>query len=277
MAPSRAISASSEEEDAPESVPLSQSKHHAKQHDAMLKQIDAAEKDKKRMRNKERDRRLKEQAENSNRRRRENLGDAELEARMERAMQEAEAEMGEDGDDVDALDDSGDEQDEEFAGIDAASAEGSEDYSEKDEDSSEEEEEDEEMGTDEEDTAVKSKTNPNHLPDHLFTSAFSSKSAKAASKRKATDDVPTRKARKRVRSNAAPKDLVIGSRAIRSLASERRPAGTSTLPSAKVRKFLDRSLALKGGNAKTRGWERRPVNLGVMRRDGPAASFVRNR
>ncbi|EEB96026.1 hypothetical protein MPER_04909 [Moniliophthora perniciosa FA553] len=47
-------------------------------------------------------------------------------------------------------------------------------------------------------------------------------------------------------------------------------------PSAKVRKFHDQGLSLKGNKSKTRGWERRPVNIGSMRRQGPAANFVRN-
>ncbi|KAF8060723.1 hypothetical protein FPV67DRAFT_1564076 [Lyophyllum atratum] len=280
MAPSHADSASSDEEDAPESVSLAQSKQHVKKQEDVLKQIQAAEKEKKHLRNKERDRRLKEQAEGSKRKRKENAGDADLEARMERAMQEAEAEMGEDGDSDEEGDFSGEEE-EDFMGIDAGSGESSEEGDSGDEDEdedSEDEDEDEEMITDDEQPlAAASKPNPNHLPDHLFASAFSTKSPKAASKRKANVDAPIRKARKRVRSNAPPKDVIIGSRAIRTLAPGRSPAGASTLPSAKVRKFLDRSLALKGGNAKTRGWERRPVNLGVMRGDGPAAGFVRNR
>jgi len=275
MAPSHADSTSSDEEDAPESVSLIQSKLHVKQRDDVLKRVHAAEKKKKRMRNQERDRRLKEQAEGSKRRRREDAGDVNLEARMERAMQEAEAEMGDDGDDDEGAD-FGEEEDGDFMGIDAVSAESSEgdNPGEEDEDS---EEGDEEMDTDEEEPPAKLKSNPNHLPDHLFTAAFSSKSAKPPLKREATDGVPTRKARKRVRSNAPLKDLLIGSRAIRTLATGRPLAGASTLPSAKIKKFLDRRLALKGGTVKTRGWERRPVNIGVMRRDGPAAGFVRNR
>ncbi|KAF5376913.1 hypothetical protein D9615_007313 [Tricholomella constricta] len=268
MALSYVDSASSDEEDAPESVSLAQSMKNVKKQDDVLKQIHTAEKEKKKLRNKERDRRLKEQAESSKKRRKKDEGDADLEARMERAMQEAEAESSEDSEFED---------EEEFMGIDVGSRESSEEENFGEE---EDDDEDDEMDTDEENSEppAKLKANPNHLPDHLFASAFSSssKSTKVASKRKATEDTPARK-RKRVRSNAPPKDLLIGSRAMRTLASGLSPAGAATLPSAKVRKFLNRSLALKGGHVKKGRWERRPVNLGVMRRDGPAASFVRKR
>ncbi|KAG6865212.1 hypothetical protein C0991_004413 [Blastosporella zonata] len=266
MAPSHEDSASSGDEDAPESVSLAQSRRNIKKGDDALQKAHAAEKSKKKLQNQGRDRRLKEQAENSKRRRNEELegeGDAELQARMERAMQEAAAEMDEDGD-------SGDADEDEFKGIDINSDEYSGEGSEG---SGAGEDSDEEMKSDDEPGA---KSNPNHLPDHLFATAFASTTTKATSKRKANQDPPTRKTRKRTRSNATTKDVLIGSRTIRTLAPGA-VAGASTLPSAKVKKFLDRSLGLKGPSAKKRGWERRPVNLGVMRRDGPAASFVRNR
>ncbi|KAG5650530.1 hypothetical protein H0H81_011919 [Sphagnurus paluster] len=276
MAASYAESGSSDEEDAPEIVSLSQSKKNIKDRDNVLKQIETAEKEKKRLRNKERDRRLKEQAEGSKRKRQEKAGDGELEARMERAMQEAQAE--------DSDDKVGDE--DEFKGIAGLSGESSAEGgsgNDDDDEMSEDEEltEDEDMdddsdeGMDEEQPTPRSKSNPNHLPDHLFASAFAAKSAKAASKRKSTEDAPA--PRKRKRTKTSPKDLIIGSRAIRTLTSGLTPKGAATLPSAKVRKFVDRNLAFKGGNSKKRGWERRPANLGVMRRGGPAASFVRNR
>ncbi|KIJ90936.1 hypothetical protein K443DRAFT_686390 [Laccaria amethystina LaAM-08-1] len=82
--------------------------------------------------------------------------------------------------------------------------------------------------------------------------------------------------RKRKRNNQPPKDLILGSRAIRVLPDGNKPSTPSARPSRKIRKFLDRTLALKGGNPKARGWERRPVNIGIMRRnDGPAANFLR--
>ncbi|RDB27407.1 hypothetical protein Hypma_004361 [Hypsizygus marmoreus] len=266
MAPSHSDSGSSDSEDAPETLSLAQSKQHVKKQEDVLQQVQAAEKLKRKARNQERDRRLKEQAENSKRSRGDR--DADLQARMKRAMQEAEAEMGEDGSEDD------DEDEDEFRGIDGSSgAEEDKDESEEDESGSEDEsDEDEEMAV-----PLRSKPNPNHLPDYLFEAAFSSQSTRSSLKRKAKDDVPTRKARRRTRSNASPKDVLMGSRAIRTLPQTQVPSGASTLPSAKVKKFLDRTLALKGGKSRTRGWERRPANIGVMRRDGPASSFVRKR
>jgi hypothetical protein len=74
------------------------------------------------------------------------------------------------------------------------------------------------------------------------------------------------------------------------------PITPSAAPSSKLNKFLNRSLALKGGKQKTKTWERRTggclsnyclfnqilncqltANIGVLRRDGPASNFVRNR
>ncbi|KAG6890527.1 hypothetical protein C0995_007729 [Termitomyces sp. Mi166 len=271
MAPSHEDSASSSEDDAPESVSLTQSKRNIQKSDDALQRVHAAEKVKRKLRNKEKDRKLKEQAENSKRRRKEernNDGDANLRARMERAMQEAAEELDDDGDlGEDGCD--SDEVEDEFTGLDGDSDEDSGQTSDPNS-----EDDDEEMDSEEQPSP---KTNPNHLPDHLFTSAFASATTKTASKRKAKEDQPARsKPRKRVRSNGAPKDVLIGSRTIRTLAPGA-IAGASTLPSAKVKKFLDRSLGLKGSISKKRGWERRPVNLGVMRRDGPAVGFVRNR
>ncbi|KAG6916981.1 hypothetical protein DXG01_004410 [Tephrocybe rancida] len=268
MPPSHEDSASSDEEDAPESVSLAQSKRNIKRSDDALHKAHAAEKEKKRLQNKERDRRLKEQAENSKRKRKEEVeSDVDLQARMERAMQEAAEEMDEDGSSGEHGET--DDEDEEFKGIDVDSDQ----YSGEDDNSvADLDNDDEEMDSDEEPVT---KSNPNHLPDHLFTSAFASTTSKATSKRKVNQDPPTRKPRKRTRSQATQKDVLIGSRTIRTL-TPGSFAGTSTLPSVKAKKFLDRSLGLKGPSAKKRGWERRPVNLGVMRRDGPAAHFVRN-
>lgn len=47
------------------------------------------------------------------------------------------------------------------------------------------------------------------------------------------------------------------SKTIRTLVYDRRPSGAGTIPSSKVKKFIDRTLALKGGNSKSRGWERK--------------------
>ena len=83
---------------------------------------------------------------------------------------------------------------------------------------------------------------------------------------------------------------------IRVLPDSAAPTVPSTMPSHKINRFLDRTLALKTSkqNLHKKGWERRPgmcfykcliivctidmvvVNIGVLKRDGPAISFVRN-
>ncbi|KAG5351257.1 hypothetical protein C0989_007234 [Termitomyces sp. Mn162] len=264
MALSHEDSASSSEDDAPETVSLAQSKRSIKQGDDALQRAHAAEKIKKKLRNKEKDQRLKAQAENSKRKwEKRNDSDANLLARMERAMQEATEEMDGDGDlGEDGHD--GDEDGEEFKGLADDSGQGSDNLD------ADLEDDDEAMDSDEETTPT---TNPNHLPDHLFTSVFASTNTKAASKRKTKEDPATRsKPRKRARSDAAPKDVLIGSRTIRTLSSGA-VAGASTLPTTKVRKFLDRSLGLKGPGPKKRGWERRPGTCPALM-SGPVLMLV---
>jgi len=294
MAPHHSDSSSSDDEGAPESVSIAQLKQDIRKKDDSLEKIRAAARERKRVLNRERDRRLKEQAENRNKRqRRADVGDQELEARMTRAMEEADGEVDE-GDEDSGDDDGGDNgyDGEEFLGInedsesdeDANEDSGDSEHSKSDEgmDSDDEPEElvSHDEGRGEHTIQPKQKRHPNHLPDHLFTSASSShatQSTKFSAKRKVSHEGQERRIRKRPRGNNSPKDVVVGSRIIRTLASDQGPSGAGTLPSSKVRKFVDRALAFKGGNAKTRGWERRPVNVGVMKRNGPAANFVRNR
>jgi hypothetical protein len=54
-----------------------------------------------------------------------------------------------------------------------------------------------------------------------------------------------------------PQSLFCSPRTIRTLIPDQHPSGAGTIPSSKVRKFIDRTLALKGGNPGTRGWERK--------------------
>lgn len=274
MAPRHDESGFSDEE-APENISLAQSKQSVHRRETELKKAEILVKERKREENRERDRKLKERAERNKGKQKEKSGssrDLELEARMQRAMQEAQDEMGED--------ESGDE--EEFAGF---GMEGSDDDESGEESSNQEEE----SGSDDDESDTESipndadrkehpgrKSNPDHLPDELFEAAFNASTA--SSKRNVEDiDSKTRlSSRKRKRNNEPPKDLIIGSREIRVLPDGNKPSTPSARPSRKIRKFLGRTLALKGGNPKARGWERRPVNIGVMRRNsGPAANFVR--
>ncbi|KAG6885678.1 hypothetical protein C0992_004969 [Termitomyces sp. T32_za158] len=204
MAPYYEDSLSGSEDDAPESVSLAQSKGNIKKSDDALQQVHAAEKLKKKLRNKEKDRRLKEQAENSKRKRK-NAGDVNLEAQMERAVQGAAEEMNED-DDSGENGSSNDEDEEDFRGICGDSEEDSGQVS--DDIDPDREQDDEEMDFEDRQTT---KTNPNHLPDHLFASAFASTTGKTPLKRKVKQGSSTRSSPiKRSRSNAAPKDVLIG-------------------------------------------------------------------
>ncbi|KAJ3811904.1 hypothetical protein EV368DRAFT_84465 [Lentinula lateritia] len=130
------------------------------------------------------------------------------------------------------------------------------------------------------------KLKTNHLPEHLFASAFSSGSQKNQSKNNnpsisglyTTTKLQETKTRRRKRSGGIARDHIVGSRLFRTLPKpDTAPrASAAMVPSSKVNKFLDRSLSLKGDKkARMRGWERRAANIGSLRRQGPAAHFVR--
>ncbi|KAK7047154.1 hypothetical protein VNI00_006820 [Paramarasmius palmivorus] len=279
---------SSDEDDAPETVTLSQSKKNVKKHDDALRQLEAAEREKKRTKNRERDRRLKEQAVKSRKKKgdeseEDGIEDDNAEARMLRAMQQAEDEGSEDSDeemgegDLTGEEEEGSDDD---ANMNAVDEEDSEEDSENElqdedmEDMSDDEGESSEGSETEGIEGQVAKTKAKHLPDYIFTSASAAPTKKPAR----TKEVIPPKPPKRKRSGKGPKEVVIGSRSIQALSSKDPfPVISSTMvPSAKVRKFLDRGLSLKGAKSKSRGWERRPVNIGSMRRQGPAANFVRN-
>ncbi|PBK99164.1 hypothetical protein ARMGADRAFT_1051346 [Armillaria gallica] len=235
---------SDEDDDAPEAVSLSQSKKLIQQQNSSIRQFENAQKEKKRAKNRERDRKLKEQAlgrKKGKGKDEESSGDAgddDAIARMRRAMKEAGEESDEDVDVEMHDEEESDEEEEEFHGFDAP-------------------------------------RKSNHLPDHLFASAaVSIPSVEKKTKSKSSKEAE--KTRKRKRSTA--KDRVLGSRVIRALPDPNKPpSGTpSMVPTAKVRKFLDRSLSLRKTDKRVGGWERRSVNIGSMKIDhGPAAHFAR--
>ncbi|KAI3603777.1 hypothetical protein WG66_006669 [Moniliophthora roreri] len=280
---------SSDEDDAPEIFTLSQSKKDIKKHDDAIRELETAEREKKRAKNRERDRKLKEQAANSQKRRRKDEEEDEevnsAEARMLRAMEQAKDEEDEDSEEEMGMDSRGGEDESE------------EDEIEEDEEDSEEDDEDDEAqdeqmadaddessdgsefgGIELDEPPLTSTTKAKHLPDHIFTLAAAAAPVKKLPQPKPKEVKPQKQSKRRKRSGKGPKEVVIGSRSIKALASaDPFPVVSSTMaPSAKVRKFLDRGLSLKGNKSKTRGWERRPVNIGSMRRQGPAANFVRN-
>ncbi|KAG1855447.1 hypothetical protein C8R48DRAFT_749348 [Suillus tomentosus] len=304
----------SSDDDAPEAVSHSISKRNAKREKKTLRDFEAEENARKKAQNRERDRKLKERAvvtrlgklsdntmgmgkrkvpRESNIESDGSSGqdddipkDDRLEMRMRRAMEDAATEI-DDGDDgngdgeLENLMDRGSSEsgiDEEMAKFNAESGS----------------DEDEEMASGSEDESehedrpplTKSSAKGQYLEDTLFASAFASQSAHAMADTTATKSLqkvlPSRKRQRRTLARA--KDILVGTRTIRtlpdSLGSKVRSTA-HTIPSQKIRKFIDQSLAIKGrlasAKAKARGWERRPANVGVMKWTGAPSGFVRDK
>ncbi|KAF8874573.1 hypothetical protein CPB84DRAFT_1853557 [Gymnopilus junonius] len=308
-------SGSDYDSDAPEAVPLSQSKKEIQKLETSRQNALLAERQSKKTQNREKDRKLKERAEvnrtlgrkgkekaeekgkkkdEMDEEEEDSDGANELEARMLRAMKEAndEDEGSDDDEDVKGLGSIGQDGEEEEDELEDGSEEDELDEDDEEDDTEEDGDGFSGSGSEEEDlpppsSSKKAKTstrlNPDHLPDELFAAAFASQSrnkralrddSEPASKGNRKDKA--RPAKKRKTNPKSPKDLVVGSRSIRVLPSSTNPPTPSTLPSRKINKFLDRTLALKGGKQRAKGWERRPVNLGVLRSAaGPAVNFVR--
>ena len=208
MAPHHSSSdseSSSDDEGAPETISLAQSKKEIQKLDAELKKAEIAARKSKKSQNREMDRKLKERADmNRGGKQKGDDDDDEvggLEARMNRAMQEAQEEMDEDGES------------------------GSVGDSEKDSDDKEEQEDvsslEDEQGSEEDEEGeaeilppnpLKIKHNANHLPDELFTAAFASKAS--TSKRKAPDDNkednPPKQTSKKPKRSHTRRDLIVG-------------------------------------------------------------------
>ncbi|KAG1903805.1 uncharacterized protein F5891DRAFT_1171096 [Suillus fuscotomentosus] len=304
----------SSDDDAPEAVSHSISKRNAKREKKTLRDFEAEENARKKAQNRERDRKLKERAvvtrlgklsDNTMQKgkrkvpRESNIEsdgssgqeddvpkDNRLEMRMRRAMEDAATEI-DDGDDgngdgeLENLMDRGSSE----SGIDEEMAEfNAESGSDEDEEmasGSEDESEDEDRPP-----LTKSSAKGQYLEDTLFASAFASQSAHAMADSTATKALqkvlPSRKRQRRPLARA--KDILVGTRTIRtlpdSLGSKVRSTA-HTIPSQKIRKFIDQSLAIKGrlasAKAKARGWERRPANVGVMKWTGAPSGFVRDK
>jgi hypothetical protein len=304
----------SSDDDAPEAVSHSISKQNAKREKKTLRDFEVDENARKKAHNRERDRKLKERAvvtrlgklsdnamrkgkrktsresnvesDESSSQEDEVLEDGTLEVRMRRAMEDAAAEM----DDEDEK--NGDGELENFtdggssnSGIDEEIPEfGAESGLEEDVEmtgGSNDESENEDRPS-----LTKSSAKGQYLEDTLFASAFASQSAHAMTDTTATKSLqkvqPSRRRQRRPLARA--KDLLIGNRTIRtlpdSLASKVRSTA-HTIPSQKIRKFVNQSLAIKGrlasAKAKARGWERRPANIGVMKWTGAPSGFVRDK
>jgi hypothetical protein len=199
MLPFNHDSTSSDEEDAPESFSLVQSKRTIQEQDGRMNKIQTAAKQKKKEENRERDKKLKERANGKGKGKEvtEDKGDAG--ARMERAMREAEEEM--DADD-------NDEADSEVQDLGLG---------EEDEESSSEDEEpvdigDREMDEDENAESCDDEdilATDHKLPDHLFSSIATSKSFPSPSLKRLSVAPKPQKSRSKGRKRTA-KDLIIG-------------------------------------------------------------------
>ncbi|KAG2157481.1 hypothetical protein DEU56DRAFT_764887 [Suillus clintonianus] len=324
----------SSDDDAPEAVSHSISKRNAKREEKTLRDFEAEENARKKTHNRERDRKLKERAvvtrlgkpsdnavrkgkqkapresnvesDGSSAQEDETLEDNTLEMRMRRAMEDAAAEIG-DGEDEDGDGELGNLTDEEMdGGSDDSGMD--EEMAEFDAESREEEEEEVMNGSEDESSDEdrpplrKSSTKGQYLEDSLFASAFASQNAHAVADITATKSLPKAQiSRKRQRQPfSRAKDLLVGTRTIRTLPNSlgsRARSTAHTIPSQKIRKFINQSLAVRGrmasAKAKARGWERRPgelwsnfafthanqnlANVGVMKWTGAPSGFVRDK
>lgn len=304
----------SSDDDAPEAVSHSISKQNAKREKKTLRDFEVDENARKKAHNRERDRKLKERAvvtrlgklsdnamrkgkrktsresnvesDESSSQEDEVLEDGTLEVRMRRAMEDAAAEM----DDEDEK--NGDGELENFTDGGSSNSGIDEEIPEFGAESGLEEDVEMTSGSNDESenedrpSLTKSSAKGQYLEDTLFASAFASQSAHAMTDTTATKSLqkvqPSRRRQRRPLARA--KDLLIGNRTIRtlpdSLASKVRSTA-HTIPSQKIRKFVNQSLAIKGrlasAKAKARGWERRPANIGVMKWTGAPSGFVRDK
>ncbi|KAF7350562.1 hypothetical protein MSAN_01615900 [Mycena sanguinolenta] len=271
---------SDSDNDAPIAIPHTQAKRAAKTREAERERVAKAERDKKKERNRAKERTRAREGSGKEKKAMEEDEEGEedgdegegedVEARMERAMREAAEEES-------------DEEEEDSEMRDVEGEDGDEDSEAEDEDLEDDGGEEDDSDADEE-MSPPNTSSKNHLPDHLFASAFASTPSTKKSLR--TPVAKPMKTKKRKRSTPGAKDLVVGSRTLRiaSASTISRPV-PATLPSRKIRKFTDRALSLKAtaatgrGKKNAKGWERVPANLGVLRRTThgpPAAGFVRN-
>ena len=289
-------SSDSETPDVPESISLSQSKKNIQKLDAERRNAEAARRRANKDKNREIDRKLKKRAATNKQ-----------SAGKDRShpsgnVVQDELEMQEEDEEADSESAYESDGEEEFLGIN---------LHEHDSDNDEDSDSDASATTSADDHGTATRHHQDHLPDELFAAAF-----RSSSKRKLIDDAPPKRPEKK-RKSKKDKDIIVGyvtcctltynrqhlsnnfhsrSRAIRILPDSSAPLVPSTTPSQKINQFLDRSLALTDAkqNLYTRGWERRPgkrislhlslvdgpcfsVNIGVLKRDGPPISFVRNR
>ncbi|KAL5504893.1 hypothetical protein ACEPAH_7556 [Sanghuangporus vaninii] len=314
MAPSRTattISASasdvSDNEDiAPEAIALSDSKKHAKRLNDIQRAAEDDAKRRRKERNRRRDENLKKRAQetrgddkNRNERRlqREKTNENEdeearnLEARMQRAMQEADAEQEqEQGDEKESWENLKDQQDSEV-GVGTGSDSDSSDHPSEGNGLSSDESmcgiEERGMGEGPSDAGPSNDPVRDYLPDHLFSEALSKKAATQPKKYSSLDEqsLQTKSNQKRKPAKKREtKDIVLGSKTIRTISSKSSSvslAAYGTLPPGKIKRFYESHLNLRSNHASGKrgsSWGRKAANIGVLRSSStsPAAHFVRN-
>ncbi|TFY70869.1 hypothetical protein EVG20_g2131 [Dentipellis fragilis] len=273
------FSGSESDSGTPEAIGLSQSARAARGAARELEAFRAEQRQRIKEKNRARDARLKEHAaEKSLKGKGKDMGaegaedeegeDGErerLEARMARAMGEAEGESGGDSDEAEGLEDVEMEEDEEGTG---ESEEDDEDAEMGEEFSGSEDDEDLEDERDVLDPKSK------YLPDHLFTAALSnSRTSTKRTTNARTADADSRPIKKRKRATKKSKDILIGSRVIRALPSAGKVVEGTGAPSRRAARFTSKALALKGPQKTAKGWERRPTNLGVLKRSSGAPAM----
>ncbi|KAH9960605.1 hypothetical protein BC827DRAFT_378414 [Russula dissimulans] len=129
-------------------------------------------------------------------------------------------------------------------------------------------------------------TQGKYLPDHVFVAAFSKpKSENDVQRSQTMPKTRLPRSRKRRSVQACTKDVVVGTRTVRTSflsfpANTRSQSSGTTLPPARINKFLANALGLKARNKRISAlaprWERRPPHLGVIKRTtgAPVTGFA---
>ncbi|KAI5997800.1 hypothetical protein F5J12DRAFT_850436 [Pisolithus orientalis] len=275
----------SSDDDAPEVVSKSTSRANARRDQKTLQNFTAEQNARKKAQNRERDRKLKEQAQISTKKKIRpatklqetadgepsesegdgrsspvggNRDDGHVRDRMLRAMQDA-AEEGDSEDSDEELEGgigepmSGDSEVEDDPDTAMHLEEESSDTSIADLEEDEEEPIFEEMRSERLDRSSRRPRaqEPQYLSDELFAAAFASQKSNPVSieAERSTKSEPSSRNRRR-KLPEGPKDIILGGRTFRTLTKLSDPkskATVRTLPSARVRKFADSNLALGGG------------------------------
>ncbi|KAL5521168.1 hypothetical protein ACEPAG_9090 [Sanghuangporus baumii] len=291
---------SDNEDIAPEIVTLSDSKRHAKRLNEVQQTAESDVKRRRKERNRRRDENLKRRAQetrgddkkrNERRLQREKTNENEdeetrvLEARMQRAMQEA---VAEEGDEKESWGDFKDQEDIEVGVATGSDSDSSDHPSEENGLASDESMcgvEEEGMGEGPSDAEPSNDPELDYLPDHLFSEALSKKAATQSKKDSSLNEqsLKTKSNQKRKPAKKRKtKEVVLGSKTIRTISpnfSRVSLAASGTLPPGKIKRFYESHLNLRSNHASSKrgsSWDRKAASIGVLRSRSPAAHFVRS-